>query len=245
MPNFPSFFPLVTSPLLPYPRTHAHMSKKFTVSNFELTNSFFPRSLPHFKNMLQRSLTFHRAIAPKCTNLLVFRPTIYISHRASASSAAQTEPTTSRSNPEHTFTTINIRQCTKTFRGNQWTVLSIPKDGDNITKCLQNEYSGDQRLTLKQSILLTRDNILSTFLPRGYPHSVTPEYRGFAYWQMWHNMAGSVTSGKAFHRREKKIIDALAPQTLTCTCYIRTKYKQFYLCNPCFTLSDWELAPFP
>lgn len=150
--------------------------------------------------MLLRSSTLHRAIRPPNAKLLLLRPTTYICHRASASSAAQTEPV-SGSNPEPTYTAIHIRQCTKTFRGKRWTVLSIPKDGNDVSKWFQNDYEGDQQLTLKQSILLTRDNVLSTFLPRGYPHSVTPEYRGFAYWQMWHNMAGSVTSGNVLQNK--------------------------------------------
>ncbi|KAI9289053.1 vitamin B6 photo-protection and homoeostasis-domain-containing protein [Umbelopsis sp. AD052] len=142
--------------------------------------------------MLLRSFVAHQGIAAQRARLITFRPTLYLSYRASASSAAQ-EPSTV-SNPEHTFSAVNIRQSTKTFSGKRWTILSIPKDGSNVTRWSQNERNGDQNLSVKQAILLTRDNMLCTFLPRGYPHSVTPEYKGFAYWQMWHNMAGSVTS---------------------------------------------------
>lgn len=145
--------------------------------------------------MLLRPFVTHQGIAAQRARLATVRPAIYLCYRASASSAAQTEPS-SVSSSEQTFSTVNIRQSTKTFSGRRWTVLSIPKDGSNVTKWFQNERKGDRNFSVKQAILLTRDNMLSTFLPRGYPHSVTPEYKGFAYWQMWHNMAGSVTSGK-------------------------------------------------
>lgn len=169
----------------------ARTSKISAVSQIFQSASFFPRS-PF--DMLLRSFLAHQGIAAQRARLITFRPTLYLSYRASASSAAQ-EPSTV-SNPEHTFSAVNIRQSTKTFSGKRWTILSIPKDGSNVTRWSQNERNGDQNLSVKQAILLTRDNMLSTFLPRGYPHSVTPEYKGFAYWQMWHNMAGSVTSGK-------------------------------------------------
>jgi Vitamin B6 photo-protection and homoeostasis len=145
--------------------------------------------------MLLRPFIAHQGVAAQRARLITFRPTVYLCYRASASSAAQTEPSTV-SSPEQNFSAVNIRQSTKTFSGRRWTVLSIPRDGSNVTRWCQNERNGDQNLSAKQAIILTRDNMLSTFLPRGYPHSVTPEYKGFAYWQMWHNMAGSVTSGK-------------------------------------------------
>jgi len=168
-------------------------------SKFQLSANFFSQRpfffhVPPFDMLLRPSIA-HQGIAAQRARLVTFRPAIYLSYRASASSAAQTEPSTV-SSPEQTFSTVNIRQSTKTFSGKRWTVLSIPKDGSNVTRWFQNERKGDQNLSVKQAILLTRDNMLSTFLPRGYPHSVTPEYKGFAYWQMWHNMAGSVTSGK-------------------------------------------------
>jgi hypothetical protein len=145
--------------------------------------------------MLLRPFTSHRGITTRSARLIACRPAIYLCCRPSATSAAQAEPSNGPS-PEQAYSTINIRQCTKTFSGKRWTVLSIPKDGVGVTKWFQNERNGGQNLSIKQAILLTRDNMLCTFLPRGYPHSVTPEYKGFAYWQMWHNMAGSVTSGK-------------------------------------------------
>ncbi|KAF9437434.1 hypothetical protein BGZ76_000755 [Entomortierella beljakovae] len=42
--------------------------------------------------------------------------------------------------------------------------------------------------------LLSPQNTLSVFLPKGFPESVTPNYWAFAKWQFIHNVAGSVTA---------------------------------------------------
>ncbi|KAF9921833.1 hypothetical protein FBU30_008113 [Linnemannia zychae] len=42
--------------------------------------------------------------------------------------------------------------------------------------------------------LLSPQNALAVFLPKGFPDSVTPNYWSFAKWQFAHNVAGSVTA---------------------------------------------------
>lgn len=172
------------------------------VKNFIVRENFrhpnFPRSFffTHSSKMLIRTCASNRPMATRHINWSIYRPTIYLPLRASASSAAQTQPGHGSDTSEQAVATINIRQYTKTFTGKRWTTFSIPEDGDLVKKISYDETASGRPLNLKESILLTRDNALATFLPRGYPHSVTPEYKGFAYWQMWHNLAGSVTSGK-------------------------------------------------
>ncbi|KAG2171488.1 hypothetical protein INT43_009149 [Umbelopsis isabellina] len=144
--------------------------------------------------MLIRTCASHRPMATRHINWSIYRPTLYLPLRASASSAAQTQPAHGSEASEPVVAAINIRQYTKTFTGKRWTTFSIPQDGELVKKISYDETASGRPLNLKESILLTRDNALATFLPRGYPHSVTPEYKGFAYWQMWHNLAGSVTS---------------------------------------------------
>ncbi|RHZ75660.1 hypothetical protein Glove_212g176 [Diversispora epigaea] len=67
------------------------------------------------------------------------------------------------------------------------------KDNKIIVKCEQIPLRSIKKITFQDIILETKRNIINTFMPKGYPESVTKDYWEFTKWQLIQNISGSVT----------------------------------------------------
>ncbi len=100
---------------------------------------------------------------------------------------------------------INIRQRKAATWLPKWQTLTLASDEASKTFTFQRataENKASKDGTTEEEIgtakhLLSPQTALAVFLPKGYPESVTPNYWPFAKWQFVHNVAGSVTAGRA------------------------------------------------
>ena len=57
-------------------------------------------------------------------------------------------------------------------------------------------YHSTKKISINDLISEGKRQIITAFMPKGYPDSVCKDYWEFAKWQFLHNIAGSVTGGK-------------------------------------------------
>ncbi|KAI9139950.1 vitamin B6 photo-protection and homoeostasis-domain-containing protein [Paraphysoderma sedebokerense] len=93
-----------------------------------------------------------------------------------------------------------------TQSSHKWWIPRSPRHVITISQTTPNEVSVETRLeqrnpngttesTSRQKGLFRTvyDRVLATFLPAGYPHSVSPEYTSYCQWSFLNSVAGSVT----------------------------------------------------
>lgn len=98
---------------------------------------------------------------------------------------------------------LNIRQRKSGSWLPRWQTVTLSNDDPStpgsfrcsLNKTRSKDDPEEQEEIAATKFLLSPQNALGVFLPKGYPESVTPNYWAFTKWQFVHNVAGSVTAG--------------------------------------------------
>ncbi|KAK3828302.1 MAG: vitamin B6 photo-protection and homoeostasis-domain-containing protein [Benniella sp.] len=97
---------------------------------------------------------------------------------------------------------LNIRQRKSGSWLPRWQTVTLSNDDPSnpgslrcsLNKTRSKDDPEEQEEIAATKFLLSPQNALAVFLPKGYPESVTPNYWAFSKWQFVHNVAGSVTA---------------------------------------------------
>ncbi|CAG8453755.1 13738_t:CDS:2 [Acaulospora colombiana] len=75
------------------------------------------------------------------------------------------------------------------------TTVKFPsKDSnDQLMKYEELAFRSIKKVSFREIMSEAKRNVIKTFMPKGYPDSVTRDYLGFAKWEFIRNVAGSVT----------------------------------------------------
>ncbi|KAI8361034.1 vitamin B6 photo-protection and homoeostasis-domain-containing protein [Mortierella sp. GBAus27b] len=114
--------------------------------------------------------------------------------------STQPPPPTSKSDAP--LDLLNIRQRKPTSWVPRWQTLTLSRDNPSDPGSLRSSINDHRSKPIPDEeeemdvtkYLLSPQNALAVFLPKGYPESVTPNYWAFAKWQFAHNVTGSVSA---------------------------------------------------
>ncbi|CAG8752376.1 3531_t:CDS:2, partial [Acaulospora morrowiae] len=130
---------------------------------------------------------------------LIYRTSKIFTTRVTVETRFLRSSRTPSTKTSHTYSRGNLRisqQIGKLWNSRLTTVnLSSNKDsdGNHFMNYEEHPFRPTRKISFRDIILETKRKIIGSFMPKGYPDSVTGDYWGFAKWEFIRNVAGSVT----------------------------------------------------